>query len=1092
MKKNILVLLGCLLPFFSFSQINAKLLRHPDVSNNQICFVYGGDVWIVSKNGGAAQHLSTPAGEELNPRFSPDGKQIAYTANYHGNSDVFIVNSLGGIPMQITHHPYGDRVVDWTPDGEKLLFASMRESGRRRFNQLYLVNVSGGYPEKLPLAYGEQGSYSPDGNSLAFTTKNLNRSMKRYRNGLSPDIWIYDKSSGVTERIEQTDANEAFPMWHGNKVYFISDREESQRFNIWSFDLTSKESKRITDFSDFDVKYPSIGPEDIVFEAGGDLYLLGLETEQYKKVDIHVVSDQTKLIPTLKKVDKMISNASLSPKANRVVMEARGELFSLPAKDGYIANLSQSSGSAERYPAWSPDGKYIAYWSDKNGEYNLYLKDMENPWQEDRKITNYTSGFYYNLYWSPDSKKIIFAANSQGVFLLDVATGNIKKIDQIEYGFSHFWALEFRVNWSSDSKWITYEKLVANENSAIFAYNLEADKVNQLTSGYYNDSSPVFDPDGKYLYFTTDREMKAIYSDLDDTWIYPNSTKIAAVPLSDTIASPLEAKNDKVEPKKKEDKEEKGDDDKKKNDKEDDKEGKEEDKTIHLQVDGFERRMVILPPAAGNIGNLTAVSGKLLFHRFPNRGSESKDKPIKYFDLKERKEETIIENADLFMVSSDHQKLLIRQNGKYGIIDVKSGQKLEDSIRTGEMEMSIDPKLEWKQIFDEVYRTFRDFFYDPKMHQIDWKRLHDQYSKILPDIITREDLNFLIWEIMSEIASGHTYVSGGDIERPKFVGVGMLGIDWELDGSNYKIKRIVKGAPWDHEIRSPLEETKSKVKEGDFILAVNGMEINIQNGPYAPFTGLGGKTVQLTVNKSPSFEGSENVTIKLLNDEGRLRHLEWIENNRKYVEKASDGKIGYIYMQNTGSLGQSELVRQFYAQIDKDAFVIDERFNSGGQLAGRFIELLTRKNILHIYQRTDKIYSYPSKANDGPKVMLINGWSGSGGDAFPWAFKEMKVGPIVGDNTYGILVGPVSPHSLIDGGMVSSPGGRLFGNNGEWFWEGVGVTPDHRVVNNPGTLSNGKDEQMDKAIEILKELLEQKGDDEITRPEFEDRRKVKK
>ena len=499
MKKHLLVLLGCMLPFLGFSQINAKLLRHPDVSDTQICFVYGGDVWIVSKTGGTAHQLSTPVGEELNPRFSPDGRQIAYTANYHGNSDVFIVNSLGGIPKQMTHHPYGDRVVDWTPDGDNLLFASMRESGRRRFNQLYLMDMSGRNLEKLPLAYGEHGSYSTDGSRLAFTTKNLNISMKRYRNGLSPDIWIYDKNTGATERIEQTDANEVFPMWHENKIYFISDREENQRFNIWSFDLTSKEAKRITDFSDFDVKYPSIGPSEIVFEAGGDLYLLSLETEQYKKVDIHVVSDQTKLMPALKKVDKMIVNTTLSPKANRVVMEARGELFSLPEKDGYIANLSQSSGSAERYPAWSPDGKHIAYWSDKNGEYNLYLKDMENPWKDDRKITDYSNGFFYNLYWSPDSKKVVFASNAQGIFLLDVATGNIKKIDQIAYDFSHFWAQGFSVNWSSDSKWITYQKVVENENTAIFAYNLETNEVNQLTSGYYNDSSPVFDPDGKYF-----------------------------------------------------------------------------------------------------------------------------------------------------------------------------------------------------------------------------------------------------------------------------------------------------------------------------------------------------------------------------------------------------------------------------------------------------------------------------------------------------------------------------------------------------------------------------------------------------------------
>lgn len=559
MKKHFLLLLGCFISFLGYSQINAKLIRHPDVSENQITFVYGGDVWVVSKNGGTAHQLSTPVGEELNPRFSPDGSRILFTANYHGNSDVFVISASGGIPKQVTHHPNGDRVVDWTIDGKNVLFASMRESGRRRFNQLYLKEIDGSNIQKLPLAYGEHGCYSPAGDRLAFVTKNLNISMKRYRNGLSADIWIYDSNTGSTEKIEETDANEAFPMWHGNKIYFISDREEKQRQNIWSFDLDSKLAKRITNFSDVDVKYPSIGPRDIVFEAGGDLYLLNLESEKYERVNINVVSDQTRLMPGLKKVDKMIINSTLSPKAKRIIMEARGELFSLPAKDGYIANISQSSGSAERYPSWSPDGKYVAYWSDKSGEYNLYLKDMQKQWNEDRLVTSYSNGYYYNLYWSPDSKKIIYADNNQGINLLDVTSGTNKKIDQINYGFSHFWALGFAVDWSFDSKWITYSKQVVNENTAIYAYNLESDKIHQLTSGYYSDANPVFDPDGNYMYFTTNRNLKALYSDLDDTWVYPNATGIAAVPLSDTIASPLEPKNDEVEPKKEKDEEENGD-----------------------------------------------------------------------------------------------------------------------------------------------------------------------------------------------------------------------------------------------------------------------------------------------------------------------------------------------------------------------------------------------------------------------------------------------------------------------------------------------------------------------------------------------------
>ena len=631
--------------------------------------------------------------------------------------------------------------------------------------------------------------------------------------------------------------------------------------------------------------------------------------------------------------------------------------------------------------------------------------------------------------------------------------------------------------------------------SAIFVYSIEKNQVLQLTAGHYNDDNPVFDPEGKYLYLLTDRKLSPSYSSLDGTWIYTNSTQIAAVPLNPDISSPLKARNDKVEVKKEdkkngenEDKEPKKDKKKKDKDSKDAKDEKPEE-PLKIETENFESRMVVLPPEAGRYYNLSAVKEKIIYHKRPNTGSTDKNSPILYYDLKEREEKTIIGSANSYKLTASGKKLIVNDKGRFGIIKIAPKQKIEKPLNTADLEMTLNPQEEWNQIFNDTWRRYRDLFYDPNMHQVDWPAMRTQYGSLLESAITRWDVNNIIQELISEISAGHTYAGGGDVENIKFRSTGFLGIDWATENGKYKIKRIVQPAQWDSEVRSPLDQSGIKIQAGDYILAVNGIELDGNIDPYASFEGLAGKTVVLTVNQNPEKEGAKEIIVKTLNSsqEGRLRHLEWIESNRKTVENLSDGDIGYIYMPNTSGLGQTELFRQFYAQLDKKGFVIDERFNAGGQLADRFMELLERPTIYYLHWRNSKDHKYPTYSNSGPKVMLINGWSGSGGDAFPWAFQELKTGPIIGERTLGILVGPATGHSLIDGGYITVPDARLYWTSGKWFAEGHGIEPDIEVWDDPALLSRGIDPQLERAVQEVAKMLKENPPKFTPAPAYEDR-----
>lgn len=978
---------------------------------------------------------------------------------------------MGGEPVRVTHHPMPDRLQDWYPDGKSLLFASQMRSDRARYYQLHRVAAQGGLPERLPVKIAEYGAVSPDGKTLAFTPyppmTGSPRDWKGYRGGSAPDIWLFDFATSAARNVTDSPANDTYPMWHGRTLYFLSDRDARTRYNVWAYDLDRKTLRQVTKFTDDDVTFPAIGPSDIVFQAGGRLYLLDLASDGVKEVKVQIVADFASLRPRTEMVAGLIQNAWLSPTGQRVAFEARGEIFTVPAENGPVLNVTQSSGVAERTPSWSPDGKEIAYWSDRSGEYELMVRAADGSAPE-RKLTSYGPGFRYRPYWSPDGKKIAFIDQTMTVRIFEPATGKTTTVDQGEYPNEDKLAA-FAPSWSPDSRWLTYTRdrgpnVRPGPNGAIQLFDTKTGQRHQVTSGYYSDYLPTFDPDGKYFFFLSGRTLDPIYGDLDNTFIYANTSNLVAVPLRAGIPSPLAPRNDV--------------------------ENAPKDTTkaipsVEIDLPDFERRLVVLPPRPGNYRYLSAVSGKVLYLKRPRTGTgEGEKSPIVMYDLKDRTEQTVLDDADAFLVSRDGRKALVQSNRRFAVVELKPGQKIDKPLRVTEMEMTVDPKAEWRQILTDVGRIFRDFFYDPNLHGVDWNAIRARYATLLEGAVTRWDLDFVIGEMIGELRSGHTYRSGGVVETGEQKNVGLLGVDWALDHGAYRISRIVDGAGWDSEVRSPLSREGS-VKEGDYVLAVNGVPLDLARDPWAGFQGLAGKTVELTVSDRPTTDGARKVLVDPLADEARLRHLAWVESNRRHVDEATNGRVGYIYVPSTGLDGQTELIRQFRAQFEKDALIIDERWNTGGQIPDRFIEILNRPPLAFWAVRDGKDWRWPPGGNFGPKVMLINGWSGSGGDAFPFYFKEAKLGPLIGQRTWGALIGLSNNPTLMDGGAVTVPTFRMYSVRGEWFPEGHGVDPDIEVIDDPGELARGRDLQLERGITEVMRLLKKRPPVAPKRPAWE-------
>jgi tricorn protease len=1085
MKTILLFLLFCLLgvipalaqpkdkPAEKKRSPDALMLKFPDVSADKIVFVYAGDIWIVPKEGGIARQLSSPKGGELYPKFSPDGKKIAFSANYDGNTDVYIMPAEGGVPKRLTHHPDEDLVVDWYPDGKNILFRSKMMSPSPRYNRLFEVSDKGGMPDVLPLPYGEFGSFSPDGKKLAFEyVAPMRGEWKRYRGGMASDIWIYDFQSEALEKLTDFPGTDTNPMWHGNKIYFLSDRGPHKKLNIWAYQTDTKRMRQVTNFKEFDVKWPSLGPQEIVFENGDKIYLMKLSDESLKEVSIKVPYDLPELRPKLKDLANYIEDMSISPTGKRALFDARGEVMTVPAGEGSVRNLTNTSGIAERFPVWSPDGKYIAYFSDRSGEYELYIRESNGQGPEER-ITRDGKVYRYRPLWSPDSKKVAFTDKNGRLYIVDIGVKVPKEVDKDN--FENITAY----SWSPDSRWLAYSKNTPNGLKSIFIYDTKNGDIHRVTSNFYNDNGPVFDPTGKYLYFYSDRNFTPVYGDMDDTWVYPNSTQIYAVTLKKDEMSPLAPRNEEEYVSRKAAKE---------------KDTAAKDGVVHIDFDGIEKRAIKIPVGAGNFGTLSAANGKIIYLRFPPAGSgqDSRGGVLQYFDLGDRREKTIIPDINSYSLSANGGKVLYRSGNMFGIIDVSESKKPGDGqIDVSKMKAFIDPRKEWRQIFNDAWRIERDFFYDPNMHGVDWQAMKKRYEGLLPYAVDREDLNYVISEMVGELNSSHTYVGGGDIDEPETVPVGLLGIDFEQDKKSgaYRIKKIYTGGDLNSDVYSPLAQPGLNVKEGDYILAVNGKAIDTSKDPWAAFQGLSGDTVTLTVNSFPDMKSAREITVKVIMsaEEQKLRYLDWVSRNREKVNKATGGKVGYVYVPDTSTNGQNELVRQFTPQTNKEAIIIDERFNAGGQVPDRFIELLNRPVLNYWAIRDFKDQKTPSVSNNGPKVIIINGWSGSGGDAFPYYFRKTRLGPLVGSRTLGGLIGIGENPGFIDGGYITAPSYAFWNSDGKWDVEGHGVDPDYKVEDLPANLKDSSDPQLDKAIEVITEMLKKNPPEKPVRPQYENR-----
>ena len=1090
---SLIAVLGALAP--AEAQINARLLREPDISATQIAFVYAGDIWLVPKEGGVAQRLSTPAGEESFPRFSPDGKTIGFTGNYDGNSDIYVMPVGGGLPERLTHHPDTDRMLGWYPDGESILFATAMTSEKRRFNKLYKVPITGGLPEVLPIPYGEFGAISPDGKTLAYMPLSRDfRTWKRYRGGTAPEIWLFGLAEHWAKNITNNDANDSQPMWHGSTIYFLSDRGPNLRFNIWAYDLDSGAVRQVTEFSDFDIHFPAIGPDDLVFENGGRLYVMDLATETPREIEVKVVTDRATLRPHSVKVGDHVMGGHISPTGKRAVLSARGEIFTLPAEHGVVRNISQSSGVAERHPTWSPDGKYIAYFSDRTGEYELTIRPADGSGEE-KTLTSMGPGYRYTPMWSPDSNKLAFVDSQKVISLFDITTKTLTEVDR------GMWMTEgplraFEVSWSADSRWIAYSRGLENRQDAIFLYDTRDGSRHQVTAGFVECYAPVFDPEGKYLYYLSDNSFRPIYAELDPTWIYTNTTTVVAVPLRDDVPSPLAPRNDVEETdgnkeasgKDEANKEKTGKSNDGKNGKaesaDDDSDEEKKPEPVEIDLEGFETRAVVLTEEAGQYEGLAAVKGKVIYQRAPRTGSADEDAPIVYWDLEEREEQTILDSADAFAVSANGKKMLVAKDDTFAIIDIAPKQKIETPLATGSMEMMLDPPAEWRQIFTDAWRFERDFFYDPNMHGVDWQAMRVRYGALIDDAVTRWDVNFIIGELIGELNTSHSYRGGGDMEKAARRGVGLLGVDWELADGAYRIQHIITAAPWDSEVRSPLAEPGVDVSEGDWVLAVNGVSIDPAQDPWAAFQGLADATVILTVNDKPSLEGARDVLVKTLSSEARLRNLAWIESNRRKVDAATNGRVAYVYVPDTGRGGQTELYRMFRGQYDKEGLIVDERFNDGGQIPDRFVELLNRPVYNYWAVRSGRDWQTPRIAHFGPQVMLINSWSGSGGDAFPYYYRAAGLGPLIGTRTWGGLIGISGAPPLVDGGRLTVPTFSFYNPEGQWDVEGHGVDPDIEVIDDPSLMVDGGDPQLDRAIAEVMEMIKENPPTRPQRPPY--------
>jgi tricorn protease len=1098
-----------------------RMMRFPDIYKDKIVFMYGGDLWLASSSGGDARRITSDAGRELFPKFSPDGKWIAFTGQYDGNFNVYVMPAQGGQPKQLTFYqgaaaPLSDRmgvhneVVAWFPDSKRILFISRRDASNGWTKRPFSVSIDGGLPEPLPVDQGGLTSFSPDGSKIAYNPIFRNfRTWKRYTGGLAQAIAIYDLKNNTVEDVPHTDWTDTFPMWHGNTIYFSSDRGPEHRLNLYSYDLSSKQVEQLTHFTDFDVMWPSLGPDSIIFENGGYLYTFDFDSKQPKKLTISLPGDRDQSMKHWTGVAKNITDFDISPEGKRAVFGARGDVFTVPAKEGSVRNLTRTPGIREKSVAWSPDGRWIVYISDRSGEEELYIAPQDGMGKE-QQITSGYKGFKYAPVWSPDSKKLAWSDKDCRLWYVDVNDKKQVAIDQGKYGEI------LNYSWSPDSKWVSWDRNAESGFSVVYLYSLADAKITPVTTAMTNSFSPVFDPDGKYLYFLSDRDFNEVIGNVDFEFSNPKTTRIYLVTLRADEPSPFQPQSDEAQIKKEENKDElltpaakeptgskaegkgkkKADEPKEakensKNEKDrekdkDKKEEKDKPKEFRIDLDGIGSRIVALPIEPAVINTYLASKGFIFYSTTPIQGLSGpipgEAAAVHVYDLKERKDKVLIDGVQRFALSFDGSKLLYEADGgrdghAYGIIDTKADtpKKIgEGGLNLGGMRMQVDPAAEWKQMFNEVWRQERDYFYEAAMNGVDWEKVRDKYAQLLPSVADRYTLTYILGEMIGELSNSHTYVGGGDYPDLHPVNVGLLGVDFEADaaGGMYRFKKIYAGENWDPQTRSPLTEPGVTVKEGDYLIAVNGRPLRLPQNPYELFVNTANENVILTVNSKPSEEGSHTVQVKPIADENGLRELAWIESNRKKVEAASNGRIGYVYLPDMGGPGLNAFVKQYFPQIRKEGMIIDVRYNGGGFVDQLIFARLRRMLSGMGSSRNWESGTVPPVVFSGAMACVTNHYAASDGDIFSYYFKYYKLGPLMGERTWGGVRGIRGNIPLMDGGYITRPEAALYDLNSKWVIENHGVQPDIVIENRPDQVVKGEDPQLEKAIEVVMKQIQ--------------------
>ncbi len=1087
------------------------LLRYPAVGKTQIVFNFAGDLWIVNRGGGDAIRLTSDVGDETFPAFSPDGKMVAFTGEYDGNKDVYVVPASGGVPRRLTFHPADDYVLGWTPDGKKVLFASWGNSFRHFEFQLYTVPVEGGFPTQLPIPTGIEAAFSSDGSHLAYVPyAQWEQAWKRYRGGQTTPIWIADLKDSSVSKVPRENSNDHYPMWVGDTVYFLSDRNGP--VSLFAYDTKTKQVTEALHSDGLDFKTASAGPDDIVIEQFGAIKLYDLNTHQARNISIRVTGDIDSVRPHFAKVEpKRIQNFNISPTGARAVFEAWGEIFTVPTDKGDIRNLTHSPAVADRDPAWSPDGKSIAYFSDESGEYELAVRNQSGEGEVRHINLGNPPSFFYTPTWSPDSKKVAYSDKRLNLWYVDLDHPQPKLVDTDL--FSGFGTPQLGQVWAPDNKWIAYVKQLPSGQHAVFVYSVEQGKSSQITDGMSDALYPAWDKNGKYLYFTASTDVALTTAGLDMSSNEHPVTRAAYVAvLSKDEKSPLAPESDEEKPKdekkpgqdkdKSKDnraadaaKDGKSDSDK---DADKDKEKKEGPVVVKLDLDGISQRILSLPIPPRNYVNLLVGKTSILFlaeapqvlaeSNFPNL-----PQTIQKFDLSKRKVDKLLDEVNDYVVSFDGAKILYRKGEAWATVSTEEPPSAGAAgppkpgfgpLKLDGWEVYSDPRAMWKQIYNETWRIERDFFYDPHYHGLDLAKVKKKYEPYLDGIASRSELTNLFQESLGELTVGHMFVGGGERPQPKKFKVGLLGADYSLENGRYRVAKVYDGENWNPGLQAPLTQPGVNVKAGDYILVVNGRELRSSDNIYSFFEETASKQVVLKVGANPDGKDAREVTVVPVESEENLRHLAWIEGNRRKVDQATGGRVAYVYVPNTAGAGYTSFNRYFFSQVGKDAVIIDERYNEGGQLADYIIDYLRRPLMSKVVTREGRDWSSPSEAIYGPKVLIINEMSGSGGDALPWYFRKAELGPLVGKRTWGGLVGIGGYPELIDGGYVMAPRAAIYGLNGEWEVENHGVAPDYEVDLDPAAWRQGHDAQLDKAIEVVMLKLKEHPLPQIKRPPY--------